>query len=202
MGSFSFMYADGGKSNQANMLPGDDVRVLVPALFGGGSLDGVYADYGDIALADETTVDVYELLALWNSSELRDALIGGTGMCEEEVNVKGVDDVWTPFTRMVGIRVGCYDEDMLRLDWPLRIVPAENGDATYENVEGVSVGDPNQGFYARAWDEYAIYDLGESLGAYLSELREKNGREGRVPWGDVALTEAERERLVELPRMS
>ena len=202
MGSFSFMYADGGKGNQANMLPGDDVRVLVPALFGGGSLDGVYADYGDIALADETTVDVYELLALWNSSELRDALIGGTGMCEEDVNVKGVDDVWTPFTRMVGIRVGCYDEDMLRLDWPLRIVPAENGDATYENVEGVSVGDPNQGFYARAWDEYAIYDLGESLGAYLSELREKNGREGRVPWGDVALTEAERERLVELPRMS
>ena len=64
------------------------------------------------------------------------------------------------------------------------------------------MGDPNQGFYARAWDEYAIYDLGESLGAYLSELREKNEREGRVPWGDVALTEAERERLVELPRMS
>lgn len=202
MGSFSFMYADGGKGNQANMLPGDDVRVLVPALFGGGSLDGVYADYGNIALADETTVDVYELLALWNSAELRDALIGGASFCEEEVNVKGVDDVWTPFTRMVGIRVGCYDEDMLRLDWPLRIVPAENGDATYENVEGVSVGDPNQGFYARAWDEYAIYDLGESLGAYLSELREKNEREVRVPWGDVALTEAERERLVELPRMS
>lgn len=202
MGSFSFMYADGGKGTQANMLPGDDVRVLVPALFGGGSLDGVYADYGNIALADETTVDVYELLALWNSAELRDALIGGASFCEEEVNVKGVDDVWTPFTRMVGIRVGCYDEDMLRLDWPLRIVPAENGDATYENVECVSVGDPNQGFYARAWDEYAIYDLGESLGAYLSELREKNEREGRVPWGDVALTEAERERLVELPRMS
>jgi hypothetical protein len=171
-------------------------------VFGGGSLDGMYADYGEIALADETTVDVYELLALWNSAELRDALIGGAGFCEEEVNVKGVDGVWTPFARNVGIRVGCYDEDMLRLDWPLRIVPAENGDATYENVEGVSVGDSNQGFYARAWDEYAIYDLGESLGAYLSELREKNEREGRVPWGDVALTEAERERLVELPRMS
>ena len=202
MGSFSFMYADGGKENQANMVPGDRVRLLVPEVFGGGSLDGMYADYGEIALADETTVDVYELLALWNSAELRDALIGGAGFCEEEVNVKGVDGVWTPFARNVGIRVGCYDEDMLRLDWPLRIVPAENGDATYENVEGVSVGDPNQGFYARVWDEYAIYDLGESLGAYLSELREKNEREGRVPWGDVALTEAERERLVELPRMS
>lgn len=202
MGSFSFMYADGGKENQANMVPGDRVRLLVPEVFGGGSLDGVYIDYGEIALADETTVDVYELLALWNSAELRDALIGGAGFCEEEVNVKGVDGVWTPFARNVGIRVGCYDEDMLRLDWPLRIVPAEKGGATYENVEGVSVGDPNQGFYARAWDEYAIYDLGESLGAYLSELREKNEREGRVPWGDVALTEAERERLVELPRMS
>lgn len=202
MGSFSFMYADGGKGNQANMVPGDRVRLLVPEVFGGGSLDGVYADYGDIALADETTVDVCELLALWNSAELRDALIGGAGFCEEEVNVKGVDGVWTPFARNVGIRVGCYDEDMLRLDWPLRIVPAENGDATYENVEGVSVGDPNQGFCARAWDEYAIYDLGESLGAYLSELREKNEREGRVPWGDVALTEAERERLEGLLRVS
>ena len=49
MGSFSFMYADGGKENQANMVPGDRVRLLVPEVFGGGSLDGMYADYGEIA---------------------------------------------------------------------------------------------------------------------------------------------------------
>lgn len=202
MGSFSFMYADGGKNNQANMLPGDRVRVLVPMLMGGGSLSGTYADYGVVEFSDGTSVDLYELIALWNSAAVRAAAAKVTGVPALDAACKMVDGEFTPFARNVGIRVGCYDEDMLRLDWPLRIVPAENGDATYENVEGVSVGDPNQGFYARAWDEYAIYDLGESLGAYLSELREKNERDGRVPWGDVALTEAERERVEEILRVS
>jgi len=202
MGSFSFMYADGGKSNQANMLPGDDVRVLVPALFGGGSLDGVYEDYGVVSFSDGMSVDLYELIAMWNSAELVDVAVNLLGLDEEEARVKFMGGAFTRFARNVGIRIGCYDDDMVRLQYPLRVVPIENASASYETVGGVSVGDPNQGFYARAWDEYAIYDLGESLGAYLSELREKNEREGRVPWGDVALTEAERERLVELPRMS
>lgn len=50
------MYADGGKPGQANMLPGDDVRVLVPALFGGGSLDGTYADYGVVSTDRKSVV--------------------------------------------------------------------------------------------------------------------------------------------------
>ena len=191
MGSFSFMYADGGKNNQANMLPGDKVRVLVPELFGGGSLNGVYDDYGEVS-TDDGDVDFYELLALWNSAELVDAAVNLLGFDEEEARVKFMGGAFTRFARNVGIRIGCYDDDMVRLQYPLRVVPIENASASYKTVQGISVGDPNQGFYARPWSDY---DLGDSLGAYLDELRAQNTREGRFPVGDVALTDDERGRM-------
>lgn len=197
MGSFSFMYADGGKPGQANMLPGDDVRVLVPALFGGGSLDGTYADYGVVS-TDDGDVDVYELVALWNSVELVDVAVNLLGLDEEEARVKFMGGAFTRFARNVGIRIGCYDDDMVRLQYPLRVVPIENASASYETVGGVSVGDPNQGFDAYPWGDY---DLGESLGAYLDELRAQNAREGRSSVGDVALTDDERASFDGLPRL-
>lgn len=198
MGSFSFLYADGGKPGQANMLPGDDVRVLVPALFGGGSLDGTYADYGVIEFSDGTSVDLYELLALWNSVELVDAAVNLLGYDEEEARVKFMGGAFTRFARNVGIRIGCYDDDMVRLQYPLRVVPIENASASYETVGGVSVGDPNQGFDACPWGDY---DLGESLGAYLDELRAQNTRKGRSSVGDVALTDDERAHVGGFPRL-
>ena len=198
MGSFSFMYADGGKSNQANMLPGDDVRVLVPALFGGGSLDGVYEDYGVVSFSDGMSVDLYELIAMWNSAELVDVAVNLLGLDEEEARVKFMGGAFTRFARNVGIRIGCYDDDMVRLQCPLRVVPIEKASASYETVGGVSVGDPNQGFYARPWGDY---DMGDSLDAYLDELRAQNAREGRSPVGDVALTDDERASFDGLPRL-
>ena len=198
MGSFSFMYADGGKNNQANMLPGDDVRVLVPELFGGGSLDGTYEDYGVVS-TDDGGVDVYELLALWNSAELVDAAVNLLGFDEEEARVKFMGGAFTRFARNVGIRIGCYDDDMVRLQYPLSVVPIENASASYETVGGVSVGDPNQGFYARPWGDY---DLGESLGAYLDEMRAQNRAADRWPLGDIPLTDDERERVEEVLRVS
>lgn len=197
MGSFSFMYADGGKNNQANILPGDDVRVLVPALFGGGSLDGTYEDYGVVS-TDDGGVDVYELLALWNSAELVDVAVNLLGLDEEEARVKFMGGAFTRFARNVGIRIGCYDDDMVRLQYPLRVVPIENDSASYETVGGVSVGDPNQGFYARPWGDY---DMGDSLDAYLDGLRAQNAREGRSPVCDVALTDDERASFDGLPRL-
>lgn len=197
MGSFSFMYADGGKPGQANMLPGDDVCVLVPELFGGGSLDGTYADYGVVS-TDGGDVDVYELVALWNSAELVDVAVNLLGLDEEEARVKFMGGAFTRFARNVGIRIGCYDDDMVRLQYPLRVVPIENDSASYETVGGVSVGDPNQGFYARPWGDY---DMGDSLDAYLDELRAQNAREWRSPVGDVALTDDERASFDGLPRL-
>ena len=199
MGSFSFMYADGGKNNQVNMLTGDKVRVLVPVLMGGGSLSGTYADYGVVEFSDGTSVDMYELIALWNSTAVRAAAAKVTGVPALDAACKVVDGEFTPFARNVGIRVACYDEDMVRLQHPLRVVPAENMSVSYETVGGISVVDPNQGFYARPWGDY---DMGESLAVYLDGLRAQNRAAGRWPMGDISLTDTERERVEEILRAS
>lgn len=199
MGSFSFMYADGGKNNQANMLPGDKVRVLVPTLMGGGSLSGTYADYGVVEFSDGTSVDLYELIALWNSTAVRAAAAKVTGVPVLDAACKMVDGEFTPFARNVGIRAACYDEDMVRLQHPLRVVPAENMSVSYETVGGISVVDPNQGFYARPWGDY---DMGESLAVYLDGLRAQNRAAGRWPLGDISLADDERERVEEILRAS
>lgn len=198
MGSFSFMYADGGKENQANMVPGDRVRLLVPEVFGGGSLDGVYEDYGVVPFSDGMSVDLYELIAMWNSAELVDVAVNLLGLDEEEARVKFMGGAFTRFARNVGIRIGCYGDDMVRLQYPLRVVPADNVSVSYETVGGISVVDPNQGFYARPWGDY---DMGDSLDAYLDELRAQNAREGRSPVGDVSLTDDERASFDGLPRL-
>lgn len=198
MGSFSFMYADGGKNNQANMLPGDRVRVLVPMLMGGGSLNGTYADYGVVEFSDGTSVDLYELIALWNSTAVCAAAAKVTGVPALDAACKVVDGEFTSFARNVGIRVACYDEDMVRLQHPLRVVPVENTSVSYETVGGISVADPNQGFDACPWCDY---DLGESLYVYLDELRAQNRAAGRWPLGDISLTDDERERVEEILRL-
>lgn len=199
MGSFSFMYADGGKKNQANMLPGDRVRVLVPMLMGGGSLNGVYADYGVVEFSDGTSVDLYELLALWNSAAVRAAASRVTGVPALDAACKMVDGEFTSFARGVGVRLACYDSDMVLLQHPLRVVPAGNTAVSYETVGGISVVDPNQGFEACAWSDLG---WGESLAAYLDELRAKNRAAGRWPMGDASLTDDERARVEGFLRVS
>lgn len=199
MGSFSFIYADGGKPGQANMLPGDKVRILVPMLMGGGSLNGVYDDYGVVAFADGTSVDLYELVALWNSTAMRAAAAKVTGVPALDAACKMADDEFTPFARNVGIRVACYDEDMVRLQHPLRVVPAENLSVSYETVGGISVADPNQGFEARPWGDIG---WGDSLSDYLDGLRAQNRAAGRWPLGDISLTDDERTRVEEFLRVS
>jgi hypothetical protein len=199
MGSFSFMYADGGKNNQANMLPGDKVRILVPMLMGGGSLNGVYDDYGVVSFSDGTSVDLYELVALWNSTAVRAAAAKVTGVPALDAACKMADDEFTPFARNVGIRVACYDEDMVRLQHPLRVVSADNTSVSYETVGGISVADQNQGFDAYPWGDYG---LGESMAVYLDGLRAQNRAAGRWPLGDISLSDDERERVEEILRAS
>ena len=199
MGSFSFMYADGGKQNQANMLPGDRVRILVPMLMGGGTLNGTYADYGVVEFSDGTSVDLYELVALWNSTAMRAAAAKVTGVPALDAACKLVDGEFTPFARNVGIRVACYDEDMVRLQHPLRVVPAENLSVSYETVSDISVADPNQGFDACPWSDLG---WGDSLSGYLDGLRAQNRAAGRWPLGDISLTDDERTRVEEFLRVS
>lgn len=162
-------------------------------------MNGVYDDYGVVAFADGTSVDLYELVALWNSTAMRAAAAKVTGVPALDAACKMVDGEFTPFARNVGIRVACYDEDMARLQHPLRVVPAENLSVSYETVGGISVADPNQGFDACAWSDLG---WGDSLSDYLDGLRAQNRAAGRWPLGDISLTDDERTRVEEFLRVS
>ena len=54
-------------------------------------------------------------------------------------------DFFTQDNRSVGIDIGCYDEQVDHLDYPLKLASASfNG--TYEDLETPSYCDPNQGW--------------------------------------------------------
>lgn len=55
-----------------NVVPGYGVKVLVPAEFGGGTIEGKYRGNAHVVDANGVAYDLYELLALWNSPTLRD----------------------------------------------------------------------------------------------------------------------------------
>ena len=57
-------------------------------------------------------------------------------------------DKYTDHNRGLGIDIGCYDKDILKLKYPLKLVSA-SFDGTYEDLETCSLGDPDQGFFSR-----------------------------------------------------
>ena len=61
--------------------------------------------------------------------------------------MKEIDDD-TYDNRGLGIDIGCYDKDIFKLKYPLKLVSA-SFDGTYEDLETCSIGDPNQGFFSR-----------------------------------------------------
>ena len=86
-----------------------------------------YQGYGDFG-----GHDAYALLAKWN--------------CPEKCTGNEEDD------RYIGIDIGCYDEQMAKLRYPLKF--AESDEYTYEELEP-AVSCPNQGyFYPEDEDEY------------------------------------------------
>ena len=52
--------------------------------------------------------------------------------------------------RLKGIEIGCYDAQIDRLKYPLKLVSASYK-GTYEECEGRSYGDPEQGFSKTYW---------------------------------------------------
>jgi hypothetical protein len=57
-------------------------------------------------------------------------------------------DEHTDHNRGLGIDIGCYDEDILKLKYPLKLVSA-SFKGTYEDLDKPSFGDPDQGFFKR-----------------------------------------------------
>lgn len=83
---------------------------------------------------------MYELLAFWNKVE--------TLKYNGEYPLMKEIDNYTNDNRGYGIGIGCYDEEILKLKYPLKLV-STSFKGSYEDLETCSLGDPDQGFYSR-----------------------------------------------------
>ncbi|MFR0074367.1 MAG: hypothetical protein ACLRVD_08410 [Blautia caecimuris] len=118
--------------------------------FGGGYIKDTYYDYGYVFHEDEEreNADLCGILAYWNKCEgmifdgeeypatMKDILERGR-TCEQS-------------NRCKGISIGCYDEDIDKLKYPLKLVSASYK-GTYEECNMRSYGDPEQGFVKTYW---------------------------------------------------
>ena len=150
MGSFSFTKAD-RLTKIANILEDKPFKLLIPLRFGGGFIKDRYQGYGRIGIKEDGSprYDMYELLAFWNASgQNRERLLYDG----EFPMLKEIDDT-TGRNRSIGIDMGCYDGQVDRLEFPLKLVSASYK-GTYEDCPGRSYSDPNQGWDKLSWDEF------------------------------------------------
>ena len=167
MGSFSWLRAD-KTTKRCNLTIEDSYRILVPTEFGGGYIRDTYLDYGYInhygkaiyvdgnkhryPLGAEVVADLYGVLAYWNVPELTETI---KSLSDENIpdmlKILKYGDTSKQETRCKGIDIGCYDEQVDELKYPLKLVSASYTE-TYENCDMRSYGDPEQGFYKTYWD--------------------------------------------------
>lgn len=155
MGSFSWLKAD-ELTETANVVYGKPFKFLIPQKFGGGFIKDYYQDYGYLGKKEDGSpkYDMYELLAFWNADAK--LFVGGRiGDClkydGELLTMKEIDK-YTDDNRFLGIRLGCLDKNIDLLKYPLKLVSASYK-GTYEECEGRSYSDPNQGFYPLSREE-------------------------------------------------
>jgi len=117
-------------------------KFLIPKEFGGGFIKDTYQDYGRLGAKENgmPKYDMYELQAFWNNAE-------GLLFDGEKPLMKEIDE-YTEDNRIKGLSIGCYDEEILKLKYPLKLV-SESYEGTYEDLETCSLGDPDQGFGSR-----------------------------------------------------
>ena len=141
MGSFSWNKAD-SLTQIENVVCDTSFKFLIPKEFGGGFIKDKYQDYGKLGLREdgEAKYDMYELQAFWNDCE-------GLKFDGEKPLMKEIDE-YTNKNRSKGIDIGSYDNEILTLKYPLKLVSASYK-GTYEDLENCSLGDPDQGFFSR-----------------------------------------------------
>ena len=159
MGSFSWKYATAPTSfnDVVNIVPGDEVKVLIPEEFGGGCIEGEYRDYGQVQDANGVAYDLYELLALWNSSTLRDTVkeykreYNDESLARKECDNFGKYEYGSSVSDV--LRIFAIDWSHLNdgdeasdLHYGLKIVRPEDS-VSYEECEYLSARDRYQGFH-------------------------------------------------------
>ena len=173
-------------TKRANLTDGDVYKILVPKEFGGGYIRDTYTDYGIVFPEDYNDSyyedgsgqrypasefpenDLYGILAYWNGCEemqpktdvspqtMLDILLDGNTRLQEN--------------RCKGIDIGCYDNQIDILKYPLKLVSISYK-GTYEDCPGRSYGDPEQGFYETYWG--GRWDPDDK---YLTKLKQEEKR--------------------------
>ena len=147
MGSFSWLRAD-KTTKRKNLTDGDPYKILIPKEFGGGFIKDTYYDYGYVFYGTDHEADLCGILAYWN---------GCDGMeYDGDEYPKTMDDILKrgntclQNNRCKGIRIGCYDDQIDKLKYPLKLVSVSYK-GTYEDCKMRSYVDPEQGFYKTYW---------------------------------------------------
>ena len=155
MGSFSFTRADMA-TKRSNIVDSDVYKILIPEEFGGGYIKDKYSDCGEVFEYDNSreNADLYGILAYWNHCP--DMIYDG------DEYPKSMDDIlkrghtdWQE-NRTKGIQIGCYDTQINKLKYPLKLVSV-SCNKTYEECKGRSYGDPEQGFRKTYWKNTEIW---------------------------------------------
>lgn len=157
MGSFSWLRAN-VDTEKANIACGDKFACLIPKEFGGGYIEDTYQDYGYLGTKEggSPKYDLYELLAFWNKDRPYFQGVGGDikdGLHYngDFPNLKEIDE-FTDVNRDIGIDIGCYDRDVDRLKYPLKLVSVSYAkNYTYEDCPYKSFHDTEQGFWSYNW---------------------------------------------------
>mgnify|MGYP000922287045 CR=1 FL=1 len=152
MGSFSWNRAD-DLTTYENIAYGDAFKLLIPKEFAGGFIRDHYQDYGDIT--DHNTglsYDLYELLAFWNH-EHKIPFENGCNVSDKleydgKLPLLKAKDKYTDHNRSIRINIGCYDSQIDKLKYPLKLVSVSYK-GSYEDCKKPSYGDPDQGFFKR-----------------------------------------------------
>lgn len=130
-------------------------------------------DRGNATTNDQCHCDLYGILAWWNNARINNP----NGSCElmyfgdtkpsnmYEILKYGL--TWVQDNRCAGINIGCYDDQIDKLKYPLKLVSASYK-GTYEDCSGISYGDPNQGFDYYEWSD-------PDYEKYLRKLEQKEG---------------------------
>ena len=151
MGCFSWLKAD-KLTKVANVAEDKPFKFLIPQEFGGGFIKDHYQGYLGTKEDGSPKYDMYELLAFWNADKripfgngetIRDRLRYDGDVFP---TMKEIDE-HTGENRSLGIDIGCYDAEIDRLKYPLKLVSASYT-GTYEECDGRSYRDPNQGWGA------------------------------------------------------
>jgi len=143
MGSFSFLKAD-KLTKTANIVIGKQFKFLIPKEYGGGYIVDKYQDYGYLGRKKDGTpkYDIYELYAFWNHLVIPKGDI--LKYNEEFPNMKEIDE-FTDHNRYIGIKL--YFNNLIEKKYPLKLV-SYSFKGTYEECNGESLPDPNQGYYS------------------------------------------------------